>query len=244
MQNSTPDKELLIRWIMDAARRIVVHYGCWFNEAEHQFGLDTALRIESQAGDLSLDIQLKRLSKILNFDLKNGVPAALYDMDEAKLTELLDGLGVNWLANDGVWFQAVESSIGMFDAKRANDTCWTRFSPYEAYRIKQLLELPEQGGLEALKEALQYRLYARVNVQEIVEETEDSFVFRMVDCRVQSARKRKGLEDYPCKSVGTVEYRTFAQTIDSRIRTECVGCPPDAHPDNWYCAWRFSLPRS
>ena len=66
-------------------------------------------------------------------------------------------------------------------------------------------------------------------------------MFRMDDCRVQSARKRKNLPDYPCKSGGLVEYASFAETIDPRIRTECVGCPPDAHPAEWYCAWKFSL---
>ncbi|MBU2548661.1 MAG: cytosolic protein [Proteobacteria bacterium] len=236
-----PDKKLLIRWIMDAARRTLVHYGLWLREVDHQFGLPTALEIEKEAGDASLAIMLNRLSKVLGFELKDGVPAALEAMDEDRLTRLLDALAVNWLANDGVWFQAVERRIGMFDAKRANDTCWTRFSPFEASRIKVLLDLPDRGGLEALKTALGYRLYSRVNVQEVVDEGPDSFVFRMVDCRVQSARTRKGLEEYPCKSVGVVEYRTFAETVDPRIRTECVGCPPDDHPGGWYCAWRFSL---
>ena len=52
----------------------------------------------------------------------------------------------------------------------------------------------------------------------------------MNDCRVQAARKRKGLADYPCKSGGLVEYRSFAETIDPRIRTSCIACPPDDHP--------------
>jgi hypothetical protein len=81
-------------------------------------------------------------------------------------------------------------------------------------------------------------------VQSIVEETEDSFVFQMNECRVQAARKRKGLDDYPCKSAGLVEYAYFARTIDFRIETECVGCPPDAHPDEWFCAWRFTMKSS
>ena len=63
----------------------------------------------------------------------------------------------------------------------------------------------------------------------------------MDECRVQVARKRKGLDDYPCKSAGLVEYAYFARAFDARIKTECIGCPPDAHPDDWYCAWRFSL---
>ena len=105
----------------------------------------------------------------------------------------------------------------------------------------QLLDLPKNGGLEALKVALGHRLYSRINVQSIVDEPDGSFVFQMNDCRVQSTRRRKGLEEYPCKSVGIVEYRAFAATIDPRIHTECVGCPPDEHPDDWFCAWRFSI---
>jgi len=92
-----------------------------------------------------------------------------------------------------------------------------------------------------LKAALHFRIYAGINVQSIIDESPQSIIFQMNDCRVQSARKKKGMEDYPCKSAGVVEYRTFASTIDPRIVTECVGCPPDAHPDEWFCAWRFKL---
>jgi len=236
-----PDKDLMVQWVVDTIRRTAVHYGLWFKEVEYQLGLKTALEIEREAGDASLAVQLNRLSKILGFELKNGVPAVLYRLDDEQLSRLIDALSVNWLANDGVWFQAVERKMGMFDAKRCNDTCWTRFSPLEASRIKALLDLPERGGLEALKIALGFRLYSRVNDQRIDEESSASFVFRMADCRVQSARTRKGLAEYPCKSVGLIEYRTFAETIDPRIRTECLGCPPDLHPKDWFCAWRFSL---
>ncbi|NTU48270.1 MAG: cytosolic protein, partial [Syntrophobacteraceae bacterium] len=101
--------------------------------------------------------------------------------------------------------------------------------------------LSEFPGLDGLKTALGFRMYARINRQSIEDVSDKAFVFRMNDCRVQSARKRKGLPDYPCKSAGMVEYPFFATSIDSRIETECVGCPPDAHPDEWFCAWKFTL---
>jgi hypothetical protein len=129
----------------------------------------------------------------------------------------------------------------MTDAKSCNDSCWEKFSPLEAWSIKRFLNLPENPGLEGLKQALQFRLYAFINKQSFAEETEKSFVFRMNDCRVQSARKRKGLDDYPCRSAGKVEYSTFAEAIDSRIRTECICCPPDKHPEDYYCAWKFFI---
>jgi hypothetical protein len=49
------------------------------------------------------------------------------------------------------------------------------------------------------------------------------------------------MDDYPCKSGGKVEYRGFAHEIDPRIVTTCIGCPPDEHPKEWYCAWKFVL---
>lgn len=229
------------RFVIDMFHRISVHHGLWFSENIHQFGLKKALDNLFTASGRSIAIQMERLSKIFGFELVDGLPKALLDLSDEGLAELVKALGVNWLANDGVWFQAAEFSSGMFDAKRANDTCWTRFSPFEAESVKRFLKLPENPGLDGLKRALQYRMYAFINKQSMEDDGENAFIFRMNDCRVQSARKRKGLDDYPCKSGGMAEYPSFAAAIDPRIITECVGCPPDPHPGEWFCAWRFSI---
>ena len=241
------DKRQLARLVLDAVRRTAVHYGLWFAEAVHQCGLERALAMERQAGSRLEHIMLGRLSRTFGFELEDGLPAFLLQMDEAELRALAESLAANWLAADGVWFQAAEaeSATGMHDAKRINDTCWSRFSPFEAMRIRELLDLPPATtplqGLDQLATALQHRLYAHLNVQDIVDRTSHGFTFRMRQCRVQKARKRKGLEDYPCKSGGTVEYTTFAAAFHPEIRTECIACPPDPHPEEWHCAWRFSV---
>ena len=229
------------RFVVDMFNRIVVHYALWFTEVKHQMGMEKALDALETATQNSLSIQMKRLSQELGFELKGGLPASLVDMDDDALARLMKTVSINWLVNDGVWFQAVEFKQGMNDAKRCNDSCWAHFSPYEARAIKNFLNIPEPAGLEGLKKALNFRMYALINKQSIVEETPDSFVFQMNDCRVQSARKRKNLADYPCKTAGLVEYTYFAAAIDPRIKTQCIGCPPDDHPDEWYCAWRFYI---
>lgn len=229
------------RLVMDMFHRIVIHYALWFTEVRHQMGMQRALDVLKTASERSIGIQLSRLGKFIGFEMKDGVPEPLLNMSKASLQQLLDQVAVNWLANDGVWFQAVEFSSGMDDAKRCNDTCWAHFSPFEARSIKNFLNLPEAPGLEGLKKALNFRVYARINQQSIIDEDDGSIVFKMNECRVQNARKRKGLDDYPCKSGGMVEYTYFARSIDQRISTECIACPPDKHPDDWYCAWRFSI---
>ena len=246
MESSTLELEGLgqterAKLAMDMMHRIVMHHVLWYTEVRHQMGTEKALEALWEALGNSQKIQLKRLSKTLGFGLTDGIPDALLSLPEEKMGALLEAISMNWLAGDGVWFQAVEFTHGMNDAKRCNDSCWAHFSPVEASAVKRFLGLPERPGLEGLKTALKFRMYARINEQSIVEETEDSFVFQMNKCRVQAARQRKNLDDYPCKSAGLVEYPCFARAIDPRIQTECIGCPPDAHPEEWVCAWKFSM---
>ncbi len=227
--------------ILDFFHRTMMHHAMWFAEVQQQFGKEKAFEAMQEAWDKSYSIQMKRIAKTLGFEMEDNIPKPLLDLPKEHLENLRDSMAINWLANDGVWFQAVEFTQGMTDAKKCNDNCWGEFSPFEAWSIKRMLKLSENPGLEGLKRALQYRLYAFVNEQSFAEETENSFIFRMNECRVQNARKRKGLDDYPCKSGGLVEYTTFATAIDSRIKTECICCPPDKHPEEYFCAWRFSI---
>ncbi|HWQ74971.1 MAG TPA: DUF6125 family protein [Syntrophomonas sp.] len=236
--------EDMARLILDMSRRMAVHSTLWFRETEHQLGMKRALDILEEVNGQYNRLEMERLGKTLGFEVKDGIPQPLLNLSAEKLTELAGEMGKNWLAMDGIWFQAIENVYGMNDAKRCNDSCWNRFSQVEARMIKNFLGLPEKAGLAGLKRALAFRMYARVNQQSILEEGPHSIVFQMNDCRVQSARKRKGLTDYPCKSAGLVEYSRFAWEIDDRIKTECVGCPPDEHPDDWFCAWRFILTNS
>ncbi len=167
--------------------------------------------------------------------------ALLHELSKEELVKIIIDDAKNWLAHDGLWFQAVEKSHGMDAAIDADREAWRLFTVIEAKRIMERLGMESGGGIPALVECLKHRFYARLNLQESIEVTENRAVFRMLDCRVQSARKRKGLPDFPCKSVGIVEYAEFARTVDPRIRTNCIACPPDAHPEEFWCAWEFTL---
>lgn len=227
--------------VIEAGRQIGVHYGLWLAEAAHQFGPEAAVAMESRVGDAYIPLLTRRIERALG--LSDNVNEVLAALGEETLGRLLDALSVSWLAADGVWFREVEDRRGMHDAKRVNDTCWSRLGYYEALRAKAALGLPERGGLAAVKAALGARLVSRINQWEIEEETSEAFVLRMVRCRVQSSRERQGLPPYPCISGGSVEYTAFAAGIDPAIRVSCVSCPPDVTRTDCACAWRFSLSR-
>ena len=165
----------------------------------------------------------------------------LNQLSREELIRIIVDDAKNWLAHDGLWFQAVESRYGIDVAIEADTEAWRSFTVIEAKRIMERLGVLPGGGMAALVQCLKHRFYARLNLQDEVELSERRVVFRMLECRVQSARKRRGLPDFPCKSVGEVEYAEFARTVDPRIQTRCIACPPDNHPPQYWCAWEFTL---
>ena len=94
----------------------------------------------------------------------------------------------------------------MEEAIRIDAAAWARFSlSRKDHKIFKIPQMAEFGPKQALAEA-----YAFVNKQEIIDIDENRIVFRMNDCRVQSARKRKNMPDF-LQTVGLVEYESFAR---------------------------------
>ncbi|MCX6576472.1 MAG: DUF6125 family protein [Candidatus Aminicenantes bacterium] len=163
------------------------------------------------------------------------------DLSREELQDFLKDAALNWLAHDGLWFRAVEERYGMGAALELDRRAWEQFTVIEARRIMKRLKMEPGGGIPALIKALSHRLYAHINQQDIVEVNDTRCIFQMKTCRVQEARARQGLPDFPCRSVGIVEYSDFAKTIDPRIETRCLACPPGSHPAGTWCAWEFTI---
>lgn len=163
------------------------------------------------------------------------------ELSKEQLIGLLQDAAKNWLAHDGFWFLAAEQKFGMEAAIELDTEAWRGFAVIEAKRILKRLNMEPGGGIEALMKAFDYRMYAFINTYESRIITPNRCIFKMKKCRVQDARKRKNLPDFPCKPVGIVEFTQFARTIDPRIETVCLACPPDKHPDDEWCSWEFSI---
>ncbi len=170
-------------------------------------------------------------------------PDKIADLSREELLELNTIFAKNWLAHDGSWFLSIEEKYGMEMAIEMDREAWRKFTVVEARRLIEFLQLGESSGIRGLKKALSFRLHAAFNHGEIIESGNNTLIYKVKDCRVQAARRRKGLPAFPCKSVGIVEYGLFAQTIDARFTTETISCHPDiAEAETVYdCVWRFTL---
>jgi hypothetical protein len=162
-------------------------------------------------------------------------------LPKEKLLKIIDVYAKAWQAMDGAYFLALEKKYGMDVAIEMDKEAWKIFSPIEARRIMKEFDIPSNGGLKSLEQALAYRVYARLNKQSTQWLDKNTLRFTMNECRIQVARNRKGLPDFPCRQVGEIEYSFFAETIDPRIKTRCVFCPPGEHPDDAYCRWEFTV---
>lgn len=162
------------------------------------------------------------------------------ELPREKLLELISVYSKNWLALDGLWFQSVENKYGMDEAMEHDTNAWERYTVIEAKRIKEFLGLPEKAGLEGLERALRFRLYSPLNKDEIII-SGNELTYRVLDCRVQTARKRKSMPYHPCRSVGLVEYGGFAKAIDERFETKCLSCHPEITDETCACGWLFTL---
>jgi SAM-dependent methyltransferase len=168
-------------------------------------------------------------------------PAPYAAMDRAGLLGCLDVFAKNWLAHDGSWFLAAEKRFGIETAIELDGAAWGLFAQAEARRTMEAFGIPAGGGLDSLERALSHRMYSFINPFRIERSPDGSALrFFMESCRVQETRRRKGLPDFPCKPVGTIEFSTFARTVDPRIVASCLHCPPD--PDaHGHCGWEFRL---
>lgn len=169
--------------------------------------------------------------------MKNKI---LESFSKEQLIELIEIYSKSCLAMDGVWFQSIEKKLGMDEAMEHDANAWRVFTRLEAEKIKKFLGLPENSGIEGLKQALSLRFYANINTDEIIID-HNQLIYRTLDCRVQNARKRKGMAFHPCKPVGLIEYSEFAKVIDSRFACEALSCYPDITDDTCNCAWKFTL---
>lgn len=165
-------------------------------------------------------------------------------LDKLTVEELRDLIKIyarNIYALDGVWFQSIEVLRGMDEAMHHDREAWKRFTRTEALRIRNFLGLGENSGLEGLEKALSIRFSALANPSVTISREGDALVYRVNECRVQAARKSKGMPYHPCSSVGIIEHAGFAGVIDERITTEMVSCYPEVTDEGCACCWRFTL---
>ena len=160
-------------------------------------------------------------------------------MDQEQKNTFLELVLWHYKVIDGFWFLHVSDAFGQSSAEGVVEKVWEDAARLAAREIVKRFGI-EEKGLAGFARAIALFPMAALVGYDITPE-HGSLTISVPHCSAQEARLKHGLGEFKCKDMHRRLFEAFAKEIDPAIRTECLFAPPDPHPADMFCKWRFTM---
>jgi hypothetical protein len=164
----------------------------------------------------------------------------LSELSKKKLLDLLYFQIRNMWRVDGLYFLGIEKAFGTQAASKIDEECWKTMGTLEARQLKEIVRTKE-WSIPKIMEALRLTSWALDHQEhKEIEIQKDRAIFRVVNCRTQLTRVRKGLTEFPCRPIREGYLQAFSHELNPSVSVTCKICPPGPHSESPWCEWEFS----